>query len=98
MVTFSVKTGKRAENWGRYRPKGGDRGGGTSDVNHGGGQGGTDPSKVLIGGTGVLTIPPPKFKLRRNTAGSCFVRSHKEYPHIIILNQPLLSNSSISAY
>src|SRR6218665_2085192 len=44
-----------------------------------GGQGGTVPSKVLTGGTAVLTVPPPKFKLRRDTAGSCFVRSHKEY-------------------
>jgi len=26
----------------------------------------------------VLTVPP-KFKLRRDTGGSCFVRSHKEY-------------------
>src|SRR6218665_2021482 len=37
------------------------------------------PSKVLTGGTAVLTVPPPKFKLRSDTAGSCFVRSHKEY-------------------
>jgi len=43
-----------------------------------GGQGGTVPSKVLTEGTAVLT-PPPKLKLRRNTARSCFVRSHKEY-------------------
>jgi len=43
-----------------------------------GGQGGTVPSKVLSGGTAVLTVPP-KFKLRSDTAGSCFVRSHKEY-------------------
>ena len=48
-----------------------------SGVNHGG-QGGTVPSKVLTGGTAVLTVPP-KFKLRRDTAGFCFVRFHKEY-------------------
>jgi len=30
------------------------------------------------GGTAVLTVPP-KFKLRKDTAGSCFVRFHKEY-------------------
>src|SRR6218665_975241 len=38
------------------------------------GQGGNVPSKVLTGGTAVLTVPP-KFKLRRDTAGSCFVGS-----------------------
>src|SRR6218665_2609269 len=43
-----------------------------------GGQGGTVPSKVLTGRTAVLTVPP-KFKLRRDTVGSFFVRSHKEY-------------------
>src|SRR6218665_560369 len=41
-------------------------------------QGGTVPSKVLSGGTAVLTVPP-KSKHRSDTAGSCFVRSHKEY-------------------
>ena len=43
-----------------------------------GGQGGTLPSEVLTGGTAVLTVPP-KVKLWRDTAGSCFARSHKEY-------------------
>src|SRR6218665_638800 len=43
-----------------------------------GGQGWTVPPKFLLGETAVLTVPP-KFKLRRDTAGSCFVRSHKEY-------------------
>src|SRR6218665_2498298 len=49
-----------------------------SGVNHGGGQGGTVSFKVLSGGTAVLTVPP-KFKLRSDTAESCFVRSHKMY-------------------
>jgi len=33
--------------------------------------------KVLTEGTAVLTAP--KFRFRRNSAGSCFVRSHKGY-------------------
>src|SRR6218665_2029079 len=44
-----------------------------------GGQGGTVPSKVLSGGDSSVECPPPNFKLRSVTAGSCFVRSHKEY-------------------
>jgi len=40
-----------------------------------GGQGGTVFPKVS---TAMLTVPP-KFKLRRDWAGSCLVRSHKEY-------------------
>src|SRR6218665_83366 len=49
----------------------------SSGVNHGG-QGGTVLPKVLAGGIAVLTMPR-KLKLRRDSAGSCFVRSHKEY-------------------
>jgi len=48
----------------------------TTDVNHGG-QGGTVPSKVLTGGSSVDC--PLKLKLLRDTAGSCIMRSQKEY-------------------
>jgi len=49
----------------------------SSGVNHGG-TGKDCPLQSFDWGTAVLTVPP-KFKLRRDTAGSCFVRSHKEY-------------------
>src|SRR6218665_2210433 len=48
-----------------------------SGVNHGG-TGRDCPLQSFDWGTAVLTVPP-KFKLLRNTAGSCFVRSQKEY-------------------
>src|SRR6218665_1269578 len=42
------------------------------------GAGRDSPLQSFDWGTAVLTVPP-KFKLRRETAGSCFVvRSHKE--------------------
>ena len=41
------------------------------------------PSQSFDWGTALLTVSP-KFKLRRDSAGSCFVRSHKE--HITFYN------------
>src|SRR6218665_3522656 len=49
----------------------------TSGVNHEG-TGRDCPLQNFDWGTAVLTVPQ-KFKLRRDIAGSCFVRSHKEY-------------------
>src|SRR6218665_984582 len=48
-----------------------------SGVNHGG-TGRDCPLESFDWGTAALTVPQ-KFKLLRDTAGSCFVRSHKEY-------------------
>src|SRR6218665_3107140 len=48
-----------------------------SGVNHGG-TGRDCPLQSFDWGTAVLTVPP-KFTLRRDTAGYCFVRSHKKY-------------------
>jgi len=51
-----------------------------------GGQGGTVPSKVLTGGTAVLTVPPKVQASEGHCCQcwvSCFVRSHKEYITII---------------
>src|SRR6218665_3800398 len=43
----------------------------------GGGQGESVLPKVLTGGKAVFT--PPKFRSRRDSAGACFVKSHKVY-------------------
>src|SRR6218665_258501 len=58
------------------------------------------PLKSFNWGTAVLTVPPPKFKFRRDTAGSCFVRSHKEYVthYSFESNQRLLSYSPPYAF
>src|SRR6218665_2573132 len=36
---------------------------------------------IKIQNTSIISVclSPPKFKLRRDSAGSCFVRSHKDY-------------------
>src|SRR6218665_2526579 len=49
-----------------------------SGVNHGG-TGRDCPLQSFDWGDSSVDCPPPKFKLLRDTAGSCFVRSQKEY-------------------
>jgi len=49
-----------------------------SGVNHGGGTGRYCPLQSFNLLDSSIDVPP-KFKLRRDTAGSCFVRSHKQY-------------------
>ena len=51
---------------------------GGSGVNHGGDREGLSSPKFWLRGQ-QCWLSPPKFKLLRDTAGSCFVKPHKEY-------------------
>src|SRR6218665_44283 len=62
-----------------------------SGVNHGGGQGGTVPSKVLSGGDSSVGCPPQSSSFGVTLLGLASWDLTKSISHIIILNQPLLS-------